>query len=139
MEHTNVSPGLAAQATLFVAFALTVESRPKQKKCCSRFFVNLGRNRKYDFFAKIEVLVPGMKKLNTLLPDANVPNMLQREPEILSLDFVRASQRILQMQELLCSADQCYEVTGILERCPRLLLCDDIPSQVVGIRNRLLC
>ena len=55
------------------------------------------------------------KKLSALLPDdANVPNMLQREPEVLNLNFVRASQSILELQSVLCSSDHCSGVTPVL-------------------------
>ena len=41
-------------------------------------------------FTKPDVVFNNAKKLSALLPDANVPNMLQREPDVLNLNFVRA-------------------------------------------------
>ena len=79
--------------------------------------VRLGRTE--EAFARAEVVAAGAKKLSTLLPDAHVPNMLQREPQIVDLNFVRASQSILELQTVLCSSDHCSDVTAVLERCPR--------------------
>ena len=97
--------------------------------------VRLGRTD--EAFARVDLVAAGAKKLSTLLPDAHVPNMLQREPEIVDLNFVRASQSILELQTVLCSSDHCSDVTAILERCPRLLLCDDIKAEVDAAKSRL--
>ena len=49
--------------------------------------------------------------------------MFQREPEMVHLNFVRASQSILELQEVLCDVDKCTDVTPVIERHPKLLLC----------------
>ena len=100
-----------------------------------KHLVKLGRIEKA--FASPDLLASAAKKLTSLLPDAHVPNMLQREPEIMHLNFVRASQSILELQEVLCDVDKCTDVTPIIERHPKLLLCDDVRAEVASATERL--
>jgi hypothetical protein len=74
--------------------------------------VRLGRTK--AAFGSADAVAAGARKLATLLPDAHIPNMLQREPAIVDLNFARASQSILQLQTVLCSSDHCSDVTAIL-------------------------
>lgn len=88
-------------------------------------------------FTRADAVAAGARKISTLLPDAHVPNMLQREPGIVDLNFARASQSILELQTVLCSSDHCSDVTGILERYPRLLLSDDVRAEVDAAKSKL--
>ena len=100
-----------------------------------KWLVALGRTD--DSFSRVDVVEAGARKLATLLPDANVPNMFQREPAIIHFNFVRASQSILELQEVLCDVDKCTDVTPVLERHPRLLLCEDVRAEVDAAKARL--
>ena len=100
-----------------------------------KWLVALGRTD--DSFSRVDVVSAGARKLATLLPDANVPNMFQREPAIIHFNFVRASQSILELQEVLCDVDKCTDVTPVLERHPRLLLCEDVRAEVEAAKARL--
>jgi len=101
------------------------------------WMVRLGRE--IPAFAKPETVAAGAKKLRALLPDAHVPIMIQREPGIVAdgIDFVRASRSILDLQDLLCSSDHCRDVTRVIERAPRLLLCEDVRAEVNAAKRRL--
>lgn len=88
-------------------------------------------------FSRPDIVAAGAKKISSLLPDAHVPNMLQRQPDIVHLNFARASQSILELQSVLCSADHCSDVTGIMERYPKLLLCDNVEAEVEWAKARL--
>ena len=109
--------------------------RHKVRDVDIRWLVKLGRVD--EQFTKPDVVFNNARKLSALLPDANVPNMLQREPEVLNLNFVRASQSILELQSVLCSSDHCSDVTPVLERHPRLLLCEDVVAEVDAAKARL--
>ena len=109
--------------------------RHKVRDIDIRWLVKLGRVD--EQFTKPDVVFNNAKKLSALLPDANVPNMLQREPDVLNLNFVRASQSILELQSVLCSSDHCSDVTPVLERHPRLLLCEDVVAEVDAAKARL--
>lgn len=63
--------------------------------------------------------------------------MFQREPEMVHLNFVRASQSILELQEVLCDVDKCTDVTPVIERHPKLLLCEDVRAEVAAATEKL--
>ena len=109
--------------------------RHKVRDVDIRWLVKLGRVD--EKFSKPDLVFNNAKKLSTLLPDANVPNMLQREPNVLNINFVRASQSILELQSVLCSSDRCQDVTPVIERHPRLLLCEDVVAEVDSAKARL--
>ena len=90
--------------------------------------VELGRVE--ESFAHVETVYASTQKLSSLLPDAHVPNMFQREPNLIHMNFAKASQSILTLQEVLCSNDRCNDVTPVLERHPKLLLCSDVLEEV---------
>ena len=74
-----------------------------------------------------ELVVTMDKKLNALLPGVSVLNVLQRCPTILEkFDFGKASKRILEIQDVLCSEDYCHDVVDIVEKTPDLLLCESV-------------
>ena len=67
------------------------------------------------------------RKVRALLPGVHVLNVLQRCPTILErLDFSKASRRILEIQDVLCSEEMCHDVVDIVEKTPDLLLCESV-------------
>jgi len=67
------------------------------------------------------------QKLNALLPGVHALNVLQRCPHIIEkFDFGKASRRILEIQEVLCSEEMCHDVVDIVEKTPDLLLCESV-------------
>ena len=50
---------------------------------------------------------------------------------------MRASQSILELQEVLCDVDKCTDVTPVIERHPKLLLCDDVRAEVAAATEKL--
>ena len=118
-----------------VVAAAEARDRHRVREADIKHLVRLGRVEKA--FASPDLLASAAKKLTSLLPDAHVPNMLQREPDIMHLNFVRASQSILELQEVLCDVDKCTDVTPIIERHPKLLLCDDVRAEVASATERL--
>ena len=111
------------------------EARHRVRDLDIKWLVALGRTDRA--FARPEIVAEGARKLASLLPDANVPNMLQREPKIVDLNFVRASRSIMELQEVLCDVDKCTDVTPVLERHPRLLMCEDVRGEVEAAKARL--
>jgi len=109
--------------------------RHRVREADIKSLVALGRTEKS--FASPEVLAAGARRLASLLPDAHVPNMLQREPLIIHLNFVRASQSILELQKALCDVDKCTDVTPVIERHPRLLLCEDVRAEIAAANVKL--
>jgi hypothetical protein len=109
--------------------------RHRVREADIKHLVTLGRVEKA--FASPDLLREAAKKLASLLPDAHVPNMFQREPEMVHLNFVRASQSILELQEVLCDVDKCTDVTPVIERHPKLLLCEDVRAEVASATEKL--
>ena len=67
------------------------------------------------------------QKLNALLPGVHALNVLQRCPHIIEkFDFGKASRRILEIQDVLCSEEMCHDVVDIVEKTPDLLLCESV-------------
>merc|ERR1711959_500050 len=67
------------------------------------------------------------RRVRALLPGVHVLNVLQRCPTILErLDFSKASRRILEIQDVLCSEEMCHDVVDIVEKTPDLLLCESV-------------
>lgn len=69
-------------------------------------------------------------RLRRLLPDIDVCAVFERDPGVLRLEFISASKRVLELQDVLCSSDMCRDVTGLIERHPTLLLVDDIEAHI---------
>ena len=69
-------------------------------------------------------------RLRRLLPDIDVCAVFERDPGVLKIEFVAASKRVLELQDVLCSSDMCRDVTGLIERHPQLLLVDDIHAHI---------
>jgi hypothetical protein len=69
-------------------------------------------------------------RLRKLLPDVDVCAIFERDARAVRLEFVAASKRVLELQDVLCSSDMCRDVTGLIERHPQLLLVDDIHAHV---------
>ena len=99
-----------------VVAAAEARDRHRVREADIKHLVRLGRVEKA--FASPDLLASAAKKLASLLPDAHVPNMLQREPAVLHLNFVRASQSILELQEVLCDVDKCTDVTPVIDATP---------------------
>jgi hypothetical protein len=67
------------------------------------------------------------QKLNALLHGVHALNVLQRCPHIIEkFDFGKASRRILEIQDVLCSEEMCHDVVDIVEKTPDLLLCESV-------------
>lgn len=87
--------------------------------------MKLGRD--YAKLRDCELVITMDQKLNALLPGVSVLNVLQRCPTILEkFDFGKASKRILEIQDVLCSEDYCHDVVDIVEKTPDLLLCESV-------------
>ena len=87
--------------------------------------MKLGRD--YAKLRDCELVVTMDKKLNALLPGVSVLNVLHRCPTSLEkFDFGKASKRILEIQDVLCSEDYCHDVVDIVEKTPDLLLCESV-------------
>ena len=69
-------------------------------------------------------------RLRRLLPDIDVCAVFERDPGVSKIEFVAASKRVLELQDVLCSSDMCRDVTGLIERHPQLLLVDDIHAHI---------
>ena len=69
-------------------------------------------------------------RLRQLLPDIDVCAVFERDPSAIRVEFVSASKRVLELQDVLCSSDMCRDVTGLIERHPTLLLVDDIHAHI---------
>lgn len=69
-------------------------------------------------------------RLRQLLPDIDVCAVFERDPLAIRVEFVSASKRVLELQDVLCSSDMCRDVTGLIERHPTLLLVDDIHAHI---------
>jgi len=76
-------------------------------------------------------------RLRRLLPDIDVCAVFERDPGVLRLEFVAASKRVLELQDVLCSSDMCRDVTGLIERHPTLLLMDDIEAHIQRAVDKL--
>mmetsp|Transcript_14361 Transcript_14361/g.27588 ORF Transcript_14361/g.27588 Transcript_14361/m.27588 type:complete len:300 (+) Transcript_14361:178-1077(+) len=79
----------------------------------------------------------GMKRLKTLLPDCNVPDMLLRDSNCLGMDMVHAAYRVLELQDFM-EGHHSREVELTFERHPNLLLVDSIYKQVSRTVNHIL-
>jgi len=77
----------------------------------------------------ISIAVAG-DRLRQLLPDIDVCAVFERDPSAIRVEFVSASKRVLELQDVLCSSDMCRDVTGLIERHPTLLLVDDIHAHI---------
>ena len=104
------------------------QHRHKVREADIADLVKLGRTE--SFFANPETVHAASGKLASLLPDAHVPNMFAREPGLIHLNFAKAATQILTLQQVLCDAEKCTDVTGVLERHPKLLLCADVKREV---------
>jgi|TARA_B110000483_G_scaffold162396_1_gene192465 hypothetical protein len=100
-------------------------SFPEMKDFDVLNMMKLGQD--YAKLRDCELVITMDQKLNALLPGVSVLNVLQRCPTILEkFDFGKASKRILEIQDVLCSEDYCHDVVDIVEKTPDLLLCESV-------------
>ncbi|GLC43442.1 hypothetical protein PLESTB_001557700 [Pleodorina starrii] len=73
----------------------------------------------------VEQVSAKVQRLNRILPDADVPAMVERELEVLDVDSGLAIRNMV----VLVEAFPGRQVTDLIQRQPRLLVCPDLPER----------